>query len=119
MLPDLRRLVEAMVASKRSLDEAQARSDEAARRISGNGGGIPPAELAALHHEVAARAAELAGIVEEIQERGAIVKDLDAGLLDFPSMRDGVEVLLCWRLGEDEVGWWHGPEDGFAGRHPL
>ena len=50
---------------------------------------------------------------------GAIVKDLDSGLLDFPSIRDGVEVLLCWRLGEDEVGWWHGPEDGFAGRHPL
>ena len=59
------------------------------------------------------------GIVEEIQERGAIVKDLDAGLLDFPSIRDGVEVLLCWRLGEDEVGWWHGPEDGFAGRRRL
>jgi hypothetical protein len=47
------------------------------------------------------------------------VKDIDTGLLDFPSLRGGEEVLLCWRLGEDEVAWWHRPEDGFAGRQPL
>jgi predicted ATPase len=43
----------------------------------------------------------------------------DDGLLDFPSLREGEEILLCWRLGEDEIAFWHGPEEGFAGRKPL
>ena len=48
-----------------------------------------------------------------------LVKDLDTGLVDFPSARDGEDILLCWQLGEDEVACWHGHEDGFAGRRPL
>ncbi len=47
------------------------------------------------------------------------MKDLDSGLLDFPSKRDGDVVLLCWRVGEPEIGWWHTVEEGFAGRKPL
>ena len=65
---------------------------------------------------------EVAGIarcVARIHEAGGLVKDLDAGLVDFPARRQGVEVLLCWRLGEDEVGYWHGLEEGFSGRKPL
>ena len=54
-----------------------------------------------------------------IHERGVIVKDLDTGLVDFPALRDGEEILLCWRLGEDEVAYWHGLEEGFAGRKRL
>lgn len=119
MLVEVRPLVEHMVAAKHALDEAQERRDEIARRISGNGGGIPPHQLAALHDEVERRAAVLAGIVEEIHELGLLVKDFDAGLVDFPSVRDGKEVLLCWQLGEDQVAFWHGLEDGFAGRRPL
>ena len=47
------------------------------------------------------------------------VKDLEKGLLDFPSVMEGQDVLLCWKLGEKEIGYWHTPEDGFAGRKPL
>ena len=54
-----------------------------------------------------------------IHGHGAIVKDLDDGLVDFPALRGGEEVLLCWRLGEDEVAYWHGLEEGFAGRKRL
>jgi hypothetical protein len=50
---------------------------------------------------------------------GVVVKDLDAGLVDFPAERDGRAVFLCWQLGEDEVAFWHGVEEGFAGRKPL
>jgi hypothetical protein len=57
--------------------------------------------------------------VNAIHGRGAIVKDLDSALLDFPALRGGEEILLCWRLGEDEVAHWHGLEEGFAGRQPL
>jgi hypothetical protein len=118
-LVDVRPLVEQMVDAKRAHDEAQEQSDDAARSISGNGGGIPPAELAALHEQLEQRRTELAGIVDQLHELGVQVKDLDAGLVDFPALRDGEPVLLCWRLGEDEVAFWHGLEDGFAGRQPL
>ena len=55
----------------------------------------------------------------ELDEIGVQVKDLEQGLLDFPCMMDGKSVLLCWKLGEKEIGYWHSPEDGFAGRKRL
>ena len=55
----------------------------------------------------------------EMEEIGVQVKDLEKGLLDFPSVMEGREVLLCWMQGENEIGYWHTPEDGFAGRKPL
>lgn len=59
-------------------------------------------------------------ITTEIHEMGVQLKDYDRGLIDFPSMRDGRLVLLCWQLGEgDEVEWWHEVDAGFAGRQPL
>ena len=119
LLPTVGPLVERMVEAKRSLDDAQAAADDVSARISGNGGGLPPAQLAAVHDEVARRATELGKALEEIQALGVIVKDLDTGLVDFPSIRDGQEVLLCWHLGEDEVAFWHGYDDGFAGRQPI
>jgi hypothetical protein len=119
LLPTVRPLVERMVEAKGALDEAQAQADDVSARISGNGGGLPPARLAEVQADVNRRAAALARVLEEIQALGVIVKDLDSGLVDFPSVRDGREVLLCWRLGEDEVAYWHGYDDGFAGRRPI
>jgi hypothetical protein len=118
-LDELRPLVGSMVAAKRALDEAQEERDELAQRISGNGGGIPPAELAALDTAVETAAAELASAIGKVQATGVLVKDLDSGLVDFPAKRDGEDVLLCWQLGEDEVAFWHGLDDGYAGRQPL
>ncbi len=118
-LAELRPLVEAMVAAKRALDEAQEERDDVARRIAGNGSGIPPAELGALEEAVATAATELAAAIASIQALGVLVKDLDSGLVDFPAKRHGEDVLLCWQLGEDEVAYWHGLEDGYAGRQPL
>jgi hypothetical protein len=55
----------------------------------------------------------------EIDEIGVRVKDLQEGLLDFPSVMDGNPVLLCWKLGEPAITFWHTEEEGFAGRKPL
>lgn len=55
----------------------------------------------------------------ELEAIGVQLKDLEQGLLDFPCVIDGKTVLLCWKLGEKEIGYWHSPEDGFAGRQPL
>ena len=62
---------------------------------------------------------EASDTVAEIDEIGVQVKDLEQGLLDFPSLMDGQTVLLCWKLGEKEIGYWHTQEDGYAGRMPL
>ncbi len=58
--------------------------------------------------------------LRELDEHGIILRDPQRGLIDFPSRHSGGrDVLLCWQLGEDDLAWWHLPEDGFAGRKPL
>ena len=58
-------------------------------------------------------------MIEGIQEYGCQVKDLDLGLLDFPTLYEGREVCLCWRLGEPEIAFWHGVDEGYKGRKPI
>ena len=119
LLPAVRVLAERMVAHRVALERAQATLGTYLEKISGNGGGIPPGELASAHAAVEQEAAGVARCVEGIQELGAMVKDVGEGLVDFPSRREGEDVLLCWKLGEDEIAHWHGLEEGFAGRKPL
>lgn len=118
-LADVRPLAEQMVRQREAHLAALERQEELERHIRGNGGGIPPAALADAAAEVDRIAGDLAGTVDAIVEHGAQVKDVDAGLIDFPAMRQGETVLLCWRLGEDDIRYWHRIEDGFAGRQEL
>jgi hypothetical protein len=76
--------------------------------------------------EVAEKAAQLDAMVErmtskiaELEDLGVMVKDLDYGLVDFPADRYGENVLLCWRYGEQDVSYWHKPNEGYNGRKPL
>lgn len=63
---------------------------------------------------------EVGKLTTEFHELGIQLKDYSRGLIDFPTMRGGQVVLLCWQLGEgDEIGWWHEVEAGFMGRQPL
>jgi len=87
--------------------------------VGGNGGGYVAGDLGAVRGELAAAATELAACLETLEELGVQVKDADAGLVDFPARREGRPVLLCWRLGEDEVAYWHDLVEGFAGRKPV
>jgi hypothetical protein len=118
-LVEVRPLVEQMVEQRRLHVVALEHQERLEGHIRGNGGGIPPAELADTAAEVERLARELASVVDEITARGAEVKDIDEGLIDFPALRGGETVLLCWKLGEDEIGYWHPVEDGFSGRRPL
>ena len=118
-LDEVRPLVEQLVATRQVHAAALERQEELEGKIRGNGGGIPPAELASATAEVDGVARRLARLVDEITEHGTQVKDLDTGLIDFPALRHGETVLLCWQLGEDEIAWWHRIEDGFAGRRAL
>jgi len=57
--------------------------------------------------------------ISEFDRRGIVLRDLDTGLIDFPSIRDGQEIYLCWIDGESDIGFWHGLDAGFGGRQPL
>lgn len=119
LLPAVKTLTERMVRHRQALAAAQQRYAGFVTRIAGNGGGLNPAEYARVQEQVEEEASGVARCVEAIHEVGGLVKDVDEGLIDFPSKRDGVDVLLCWRLGEDEIAHWHGEDEGFAGRKPL
>ncbi len=118
-LADVRPLVEQMVAHRRAHAGALEAQEELEGRIRGNGGGIPPAQLADAAAVVEREARSLARAIDEIVQHGVEVKDIDEGLVDFPALRGAETVLLCWRLGEDRIRYWHTVEEGFAGRQPL
>lgn len=118
-LREIRPLVEEVVSHRREQQRLQADRLALAAKIAGNGGGIDSAILGELVEAEQRERVEIARCVNEIHRRGAIVKDLDEGLVDFPALREGEEILLCWRLGEAEVAYWHGLEEGFAGRKQL
>lgn len=118
-LVDVRPLAEEMVEHRRALAELQARQAEFAGQIAGNGGDFDPAELREVQERMGEEATVIARCVTRIHEVGALVKDLDEGLVDFPARRGREEVLLCWRVGEEDVAYWHGLEEGFSGRKPL
>ena len=76
-------------------------------------GGNRPAALAVEEFE------EFQSILLELKGLGVLLKDIDMGLVDFPSRRDGREIYLCWRKGEPRVAFWHDMDSGYAGRRPL
>jgi hypothetical protein len=78
----------------------------------GNGGGAPGKLVSEGFLELRERMLEL-------RQREIVLRDLDRGLVDFPSVRGAQEIYLCWQEGEPEIGFWHDPEAGFAGRRPL
>ena len=116
---ELRPVVEQMVEHGRKLAEAQRRQRSLVTHIAGNGGDLQPSDLRELAETIQAEADAIAACAQQIDDAGAQIKSLEDGLLDFPSRHDGELVLLCWKLGEGEIAYWHGVDEGFAGRKPL
>ena len=69
--------------------------------------------------KVATAVLDILTAAEQLEAMDIVLRDADRGLVDFPSLRDGEEVYLCWQAGEPRVAWWHDPDAGFAGRQPL
>jgi hypothetical protein len=111
LLPRVAELLVKMRSARDRLGDVEARQalDDAGQS---NGGGQPG-------KVVSEGFLELRQSMLELREREIVLRDLDRGLVDFPSMRDGHEVYLCWEEGEPEIAFWHEPETGFAGRRPL
>lgn len=116
-LDQVRPLAERMVEVRARLTELEDEQREVVQIVAGNGSSEAVGE--ARTPEFARLAAEFQRCFDALADLGVEVRDVDSGLLDFPSLREGETVLLCWQPGEPAVAWWHGVEDGFAGRRPI
>lgn len=113
LLPLLRPHVERIMRAWRQLSQIHEQVVVILERTPRADLGGPPLSIAAIEI-IRAQNAMVA-----IQARGVELKDPATGLLDFPALRDGVEIYLCWRYDEPRVGFWHTAEAGFAGRQPI
>lgn len=112
-------LIEAM-ETRRKMAEFEQQLSTIAERIQRSGGLMVSYEEAAKARIERNRMAEaIQAALERIHSTGCLVKDLDIGLLDFPSRINDEEVYLCWRLGEDRIRFYHRQDEGFAGRKPI
>jgi hypothetical protein len=120
LLPEVRAATEELVEHRLAARAVAAKRAQLVTRIAGNGGDFDPQEPRELEEDFERETAATAEAVDRLERLGVVVKDADRGLVDFPALREsGEEVLLCWQVGEDEIAYWHGLEEGFAGRKPL
>ena len=114
LLPTVRRVVGKIRGAHAQVAASQGEARAAAEGAALGGGGMAGGA------QYVRALTTLAGRVGQLEELGVQLKDYERGLVDFPSLRGGQLVLLCWQWGEgDEIEWWHDPEAGFAGRRPL
>ena len=111
VLPRTVELLQSLREARSRLNDSEAR-DALAEAAPHNGGGEPG-------KVVSAGFLLMRDVLFELRTREIVLRDLDRGLVDFPARRDGREIYLCWEEGEQEIGYWHDPESGFAGRRPL
>ena len=112
-------LLRDLVEQRQALREQQGILTTFQAKARGNGGVSRGPEVLAARQAAERLTARIREGLEELQGLGCVVKDLDMGLVDFPAIRDGVEVYLCWRLGEDRIAFWHGSDEGYTARKPL
>jgi hypothetical protein len=118
-LTEVRPVAERLVAVRRHMRELERTQRDLVTAIGGNGGGYAAGDLNEAQTELVGLADAAVACVDRLDDLGVQVKDLDTGLLDFPALRDGAEVELCWQVGEEAVAHWHGIGEGFAGRKPI
>ena len=114
LLPNVKVIADKIQRAHRDLSHYRDEAKKAAEAAEQGGGGLSQGlAYATILTDLTTQLAELEGL-------GVQLKDFERGLVDFPSLRDGRVVLLCWQLGEgDELEWWHDVDAGFAGRTPL
>ena len=113
LIPRLRKLLGRVIQEREALLDMRVEIDMAREKASEGGGGSP------LGATYLAHLISFSEAIQEIEYLGVQVKDFRTGLVDFPYDRDGRIVYLCWRPDEDEIGWWHETDAGFAGRQRL
>lgn len=120
ILPDVEAAIRQAISAKGEYESSEAGWRRVCERVAMLGGvQVDRAHMAELKTRRDAGARAFQQAVEKIQEFGCLVKDLDIGLIDFPTIFQGQEVYLCWKLGEPGIRFWHGVSEGFRGRKPI
>ena len=120
LIPRVDTLLREAVSLKSDYQEAEQVIQAMAQRVSMMGGMMVDRDQAIdAKNRRDGVAAKLRAAIEEVQEFGCVIKDLDTGLIDFPTLLHGVEVYLCWKLGEPKIAFWHGVDEGFRGRKAI
>ena len=118
--PEVERLLTVILQSKREFESSEQNLNAIRERITLLGGMIAPREnVIQLRTRKDASARALKSSFERMEEIGCQVKDLETGLVDFPTLYKNEEVYICWKLGEPAIEYWHHVADGFAGRRPI
>jgi hypothetical protein len=112
LIPKLRRLLARVSTERETLLDMRSELDRARENAEYGGGSLMGPTY--LKHLIAFSEA-----VQEVELLGVLVKDFRTGLVDFPYEREGRIIYLCWKPDEEEIGWWHETDSGFAGRQPL
>lgn len=115
LLPTIRGALLQLAIERRRADEAH---DALHRRLRGDGH-PGSAERAGLEATTADLRTRVRDLLDHLETLGVMVRDLDAGLVDIPTLRDGEPAWLCWRLSDPELGYWHTTREGFSTRQPL
>jgi hypothetical protein len=119
-LPEVERLLRSSIQAKQDYQSGESELNQIAERITLLGGlMVRREEILAFRTRKDSSARVLKAALERIQEIGCQVKDLETGLIDFPTLYRDQEVYLCWKLGESGIRFWHHVEDGFRGRQPI
>lgn len=120
LLPEIESAVREAISLKAEFQAADLALKHAMHRIGMLGGAlVNPERLMTERSRREASVSALKEAIERVQSYGCLVKDLDIGLIDFPTLFKGQEVYLCWKLGEDGISFWHGVDEGFRGRKPI
>ena len=120
LIPQLDRLLRDAVQAKSEYQAAEQVIQEFTERVMMMGGiAVNRDKAVESRSRRDAAAAQLRASIEQVQELGCVIKDLDIGLIDFPTLFRGVEVYLCWKLGESGIEFWHPVDEGFSGRKPI
>lgn len=120
ILPTVRSLMEKAKQAHTEMELALEQIREFAARVQMAGGMELDPDLAGRWNgEVARAGAKMNYALGMLRALGVEVKDLNLGLVDFPTVYRGREVMLCWKYGEPDIAWWHGAEEGFRGRKPI
>jgi hypothetical protein len=120
LIPRLADSMERVMTAQAAARQAQEWLDAEQQRITLSGGGVvDQADWRARRERVELSTRAMQAGIEEIQRLGGVIKDLGLGLVDFPYLRDGRVVNLCWRYGERRITHWHGLDEGYAARKPL
>jgi hypothetical protein len=120
LIPQLTRIMERVMAAQTAATEAKEWLQEEQRRIELSGGGVVDQRAWTATRERVERGTRDVGQgLEQVQALGGVPKDLGLGLVDFLHLREGREVNLCWRYGEQKITHWHGLDEGYSSRKPL